>query len=168
MKEIKIVSKYDNEKVLLSGKYESIKDCLEKNRCAYLSLADLSSAYLSHAYLSSANLSCANLSGADLSSANLSRADLSSANLSLADLSHAYLSSAKNYLSSHDFFQEIIKRQSVKTFTSSEWVTIGQIIVHRLCWETIKNKHKKPAMRVFKKLSKVGFKEWEEHYKEIK
>lgn len=41
MNEIKIVSRWDSSKVLLCGKYESIKDCLEKNwganlRGAYL------------------------------------------------------------------------------------------------------------------------------------
>ena len=123
MKEIKIVSRWDSSKVLLCGKYESIKDCLEKNRGAYLRGA--------------------NLGG-------------------------AYLRSAKNYLSSHDFFQEVIRRQPVKTFTQAEWASIAQIIIHKLCWDTIKNKHKTSAMRVFKKCSKVGFDEWEKHFKELK
>jgi hypothetical protein len=30
--EIKIVSRYDSSKVLLCGEYESVKECLEKNR----------------------------------------------------------------------------------------------------------------------------------------
>jgi len=143
MKEIKIVSRWDSSKVLLCGKYESIKDCLEKNR--------------------GANLGGANLGGADLRSANLGGADLRS-----ADLGGAYLRSAKNYLSSHDFFQEVIRRQPVKTFTQAEWASIAQIIIHKLCWDTIKNKHKTSAMRVFKKCSKVGFDEWEKHFKELK
>ena len=33
---IEIVSRYDNKKVLLCGEYESIKECLEKNRGADL------------------------------------------------------------------------------------------------------------------------------------
>ena len=49
MKQIKIVSRYDKDKILLCGEYESIKDCLEKNRGAYLSGADLSGANLSGA-----------------------------------------------------------------------------------------------------------------------
>jgi len=32
MKEVKIVSRYDSSKVLVCGRYESVKDCLEKNR----------------------------------------------------------------------------------------------------------------------------------------
>jgi len=158
MKEIKIVSRWDSSKVLLCGKYESIKDCLEKNRGANLGGAnlgdaDLRSADLGGAYLRSVDLGGANLGGADLRS---------------ADLGGAYLRSAKNYLSSHDFFQEVIRRQPVKTFTQAEWASIAQIIIHKLCWDTIKNKHKTSAMRVFKKCSKVGFDEWEKHFKELK
>jgi hypothetical protein len=53
---IEIKNRYTNE-IILCGEYESIKDCLEKNRIADLSSADLSRA----------DLSWANLSGADLS-----------------------------------------------------------------------------------------------------
>jgi len=180
MKEIKIVSRWDSNKVLLCGQYESVKDCLVKNKNANLSGANLSRANLSRADLSGAdlygaNLSRADLSGADLYGANLSRADLSraylygaylyGADLYGADLSRADLSGAKNYLSSHDFFQEIVKRQDSKTFTSKEWVCIGQIIVHRLCWSSIKKRFNKGAVGVFKKLAKVGFDEWGKHFR---
>ena len=40
---IKILNRYDN-KVILCGEYESIKDCLEKNRGAYLEGANLKGA----------------------------------------------------------------------------------------------------------------------------
>ena len=116
MKEIKIVSRYDSSKVLLCGKYESIKDCLEKNRGAYLRGADLRG--------------------------------------------------AENYLNSHDFFIEVVRRQPIKTFTNNEWAMIGQITIHRLCWDSIKKRYNKKIMPVFKKLSKVRFDEWEKHYKE--
>jgi hypothetical protein len=43
------------ERVILCGEYESIRECLEKNKTANLSKADLSKA----------DLSWANLSGAD-------------------------------------------------------------------------------------------------------
>ena len=59
MKEIKIVSRWDKSKVILCGEYESIKACLEDNR-----KANLSGANLSRANLSGANLYGANLSGA--------------------------------------------------------------------------------------------------------
>ena len=109
MKEIKIVSRWDN-KVLLSGKYESIKDCLEKNRGAYLGSADLRGAYLGGANLGSAYLRGAYLRGADLRGADLGGADLGSANLR----------GVKNYYYSHDIAIEIIHRQPLKTFTDKE------------------------------------------------
>ena len=190
MKEIKIVSRWDSSNVLLCGKYESIKDCLEKNRDANLRGANLEGANLRDANLGGAHLRGANLGGANLRGANLGDAnlwgadlrgaDLGGANLRGADLGDANLwganlwganlwganlRGAKNYLSSHDFFQEIIRRQPIETFTQPEWASIAQIIIHRLCWDTIKNKHKLPAMRVFKKCSKVGFDEWEKHFK---
>ena len=47
---IEIKNRYDN-KIILCGEYESIKDCLEKNRGAYLGGADLGGAYLGGADL---------------------------------------------------------------------------------------------------------------------
>jgi len=192
---IEIKNRWDN-KVLVSGKYENIKDCLEKNRGsdlrdsnlrdadlrgAYLWGADLQGADLQGAYLQGANLWGAGLQDANLRGANLRNAYLGGANLESADLGGANLESAdlegadlggadlrgtKNYLNSHYFFQEIVKRQKIDTFTQKEWSIIGQIIVHKLCWDTIKKRFNKSAMVVFKKLSKVGFREWEEKYKE--
>ena len=162
LREIKIVSRYDSDKVLVCGKYESVKDCLKKNRGANLEGANLGGAYLGGADLRGAYLGGANLGGADIEGAYLGGAYLRGANLE-----GAYLRGAKNYVNSHDFFQEIIKRQDSKIFTSKEWGCIGQIIVHSLCWDSIKKRFKKEAMRVFKKLSKAGFDEWEKKFKEI-
>jgi len=124
---IKIVSRYDESKILLCGEYESIKDCLEKNK----------GAYLEGAYLRGVNLA------------------------------GAYLGGAKNYVSNHDFFAEIIRRQKLETFTEKEWAMIGRIIIHRLCWDTIKKRYGKRIMPMFKKLSKTGYDGWEIKYKEI-
>ena len=85
------IKRWDNNKVIVCGEYESIKDCLEKNHEISFYRADLSSANLSSADLSSANLSSADLSSANLRSADLSSADLSSANLRYADLRYANL-----------------------------------------------------------------------------
>ena len=174
---IEIKNRYDESKILLCGEYESIKDCLENNSGAYLGCAYLSGAYLrgaylgcaylSGAYLSGAYLSGAYLRGADLSGAYLRGAYLSCANLSGAYLSGADLSGAKGYLSSHDFWGEVIKRQPIKSFTDKEWAIIGQVYIHRLCWDTIKKRYGKSIMPIFEKLSKVGFDEWEKHYKEF-
>jgi len=96
------IRRWDNDEIIICGEYESVKDCLEKNRnksfyganlrSANLSSADLRSADLSSADLRSANLSSADLRWADLRSADLSSADLSSANLRWADLRSADLS----------------------------------------------------------------------------
>ena len=141
-----------NDKIILSGKYKSIKDCLEKNRDADLSYSDLSYSNLSNSNLSYSNLSDSNLSYSDLSNSNLRDSNLRG---------------SKNYSESHDFFQEIAKRQKVDTFTQKEWSIIGQIIIHRLCWDTIKKRFNKSAMGIFKKLKKVGFGEWSGKYSEI-
>jgi hypothetical protein len=180
--EIKIVSLWDSSKVLLCGEYESVKECLEKNRGANLRGADLEGANLEGAYLRGANLWGAYLRGADFEGADLEGANLRGADLEGANLEGAYLrganlwgaylrgadfEGAKNYLNSHDFFQEIVKRQPLKDFTEKEWAMIGQILVHRLCWDSIKKRYDKEIMPVFKKLSGIGFGEWEEHYKTV-
>ena len=177
---IEIRNRFDN-KIILSGKYASIKECLEKNRGADLRSAnlwgadlrsanlvgaDLGSANLEGANLESANLWGANLWGADLRSANLGGADLEGADLEGANLWGADLGSAKNYLNSHYFFQEIVKRQKIDTFTQKEWSIIGQIIIHKLCWDSIRKRFNKSAIKIFKKLSKVGFNAWEAKYEE--
>jgi len=146
-----------NDEIILCGEYESIKDCLEKNIGANLRSANLIGANLSSANLSSAYLSDANLRGANLSSANLSSANLSSANLW----------GAKNYSENHDYWAEIIRRQPIKTFTDKEWAIIGQIIIHRLCWDSIKKRFGKKVIPIFKKQTKLGFGEFEKRYKEI-
>jgi hypothetical protein len=148
---IEIKNRWDN-KVIICGEYESIKDCLEKN---------------SGAYLRGANLEGANLEGAYLRGANLEGAYLRGANLRGANLGDAYLEGAKNYLNNHDFWLEVIRRQKIETFTEKEWAIIGQVFCHRLCWDRIQKSYDKKIIPVFKKLSKAGFNEWEEKYKEV-
>jgi len=92
-----------NGKVILSGEYESLKDCLVKNSGAYLSGANLSRADLFGADLSRADLFGADLSGSDLSGSDLSGANLSGAYLFGADLSRADLSGSD--LSGSDLFE---------------------------------------------------------------
>jgi hypothetical protein len=169
---IKIVNRYDSSEIILCGKYESIKDCLEKNRTtnlsgANLSGADLSGAYLYGAYLYGANLSGANLYSANLYSANLSGANLYGANLSgaylyTANLSGAYLSGAKNYISDHTFFIQLIKNNSNK-FSKRQQEIASRIFTFGLCWESIRKEYKKEAGKVFFILSKLG---WDEYRNE--
>ena len=121
-----------NDKIILCGEYENIKDCLRKNR------------------------------GADLGGADLGGADLRG-----ADLGGAYLRGAENYSESHDFFMQIVDRQKIDYFTIEQWSIIGKICIKKLCWDTIKSKFGKKAITIFKKMTKVGFNEWEERYKAL-
>ena len=93
MKQIEI-KRWDNNDIIVCGKYEDVRDSILKNSDKSFYRADLSSADLRSADLRSADLSSANLRYANLSSANLRYANLSSANLRSADLSSADLSSA--------------------------------------------------------------------------
>ena len=147
------------EKVIVEGDYESIKDCLEKNRGADLRGTDLRNA----------DLRDANLRGADLGGANLRYADLGGANLRGADLRGAYLRDAENYSENHDFAIELIRRQKLEVFTEKEWSIIGQISIHRLCWDTIRNRFGKSRalLKIFKVLKDAGFPEYYDRFKEI-
>jgi len=91
MKNIEI-RRWDNGEVIVCGKYESVKDCLEKNINANLRFADLRFANLSESNLSGSNLRESNLSGSDLSWSNLSGSNLSESNLSESNLSESNLS----------------------------------------------------------------------------
>jgi hypothetical protein len=95
---IEIRRRTDGE-IILCGEYESIKDCLEKNRGAdlrgaHLGGADLGGAHLRGADLRGAHLGGADLGGADLGGAHLRGADLRGANLGGADLGGADLRGA--------------------------------------------------------------------------
>ena len=85
---MKIVSRWDKNKVLFEDESDELIRCLEH---AVRENANLFGADLSEANLTEANLSGAYLSGANLSRADLSRAYLSEANLTGADLSEANL-----------------------------------------------------------------------------
>ena len=123
------------QKVIVKGNYESIKDCLEKNRGAYLR-------------------------GADLRGADLRGADLRGAYLRGADLSGADLSGIKGYSDSHDIAAEIIRRQDIEVFTKAEWEVIGQISIHRFCCAEIKRRFNKVVPHIFQILAEAGFDEY--------
>jgi len=90
---IKIRHRY-SEKVIISGNYESMKDCLKRNQDANLRGADLQGANLQGASLRSASLQGANLQGASLRSASLRGASLQRASLRSASLQGANLQGA--------------------------------------------------------------------------
>ena len=84
---VEIKNRFSGE-IILCGKYESIKDCLEKNRGADLRGANLCEANLYGANLYEANLYGANLCEANLCEANLYEANLCEANLRFKDNPH--------------------------------------------------------------------------------
>ena len=146
--------------LLLGGEYEDIRECLEKNRDVILEYADLKGADLGGADLGGADLRGADLKGADLKGANLTEADLKGANLRGADLGGADLGGALRYQNSHDVFQEAVRCQPTLSFTDLEWSAIGQIIVHRLCWESIEKRFFSVMPHIFEVLAQGGFTEW--------
>ena len=170
--------------LIISGEYESVKRCLEKNKGANLEGADLGGAYLRGANLGGANLGGAYLRGANLGGANLGGADLGGANLEGAYLrgaylrganlegaylggaylEGAYLRGAKGYVDSHDIFVEAVQRQEVEIFVDIEWAAIGQITIHRLCWDSIKKRFADVMPHIFEVLAEAGFDEWQKHW----
>ena len=123
---VKIKNRFTGS-IIISGEYESVKDCLRKNK------------------------------GADLGGAYLRGADLGGADLG----------GAKYYSESHDIFAEIIRRQKVSLFVQAEWCVIGQIVIHRMCWDTIKNRFSKEIPGIFQKLADAGFDEWLNRWNKI-
>jgi len=141
-------------------------------RGADLRGADLGGAYLGGAYLGGAYLGGADLRGADLRGADLRGADIGGAGLVGADLVGADLGCAdlrdiKGYSESHDMFAEAIRRQKADMFTNTEWAAIGKIVIHRLCWDSIKKRFSEVMPSIFSKLADAGFDEWLKRWNEI-
>ena len=90
------IKRWDNNEIIICGEYESVRNCLERNKDKSFYRADLRSANLRSANLRSANLRYADLRSANLRSANLRYANLRYANLRSANLRSADLRSAKN------------------------------------------------------------------------
>jgi hypothetical protein len=90
---IEIKNRYTDE-IIITGKYDSIKEALEKNRNADLRYANLWNADLRYANLRNADLSDANLRNANLRNADLRYANLWNADLRYADLRYANLRNA--------------------------------------------------------------------------
>ena len=88
------------------------------------------------------------------------------ANLRGAYLRDAYLGDAENYSENHDFSFELVRQHKCSDFTDNEWAMIGKIAIHRLCWDSIKNKCGKPFMSILQKLADDGFGEYVDKYKE--
>jgi uncharacterized protein YjbI with pentapeptide repeats len=88
------IRRWDNDRIIHSGRFNSIKECLEDGirKGISFAFANLPNANLPNANLSKVNLSDAILLKADLSFADLSFANLSTVNLENANLTYANLS----------------------------------------------------------------------------
>ena len=134
---------------------------------ANLVRANLDGANLVRANLDGANLDGANLDGANLYGANLDGANLDGANLDGANLYGANLYGAKNYSESHGIFFELVRKEKSESFTEIEWSIVGKLVIHRLCWGSIKKRFGQTVIPVFEKLAKSGYGEYLERYREI-
>jgi len=111
------------------------------------------------------NLRRADLEGANLRYANLEGANLWCACFQYTDLRCVCLKGISGYAQCHEIFQEIIREQKVSTFTSPQWSMIGQILVHRLCWDSIKKRYSKKFLPVLKVIADKGWPEYHAYYK---
>ena len=188
---IEIKSRFTGD-VIVSGDYQSVGECLEKNRGACLRGADLIGANLRGANLGGANLEDANLEdanlvgaylgganlvgaylvgaylvGADLRDADLRGADLVGADLRDADLGRANLIDIKNYSQNHSIFVELIHKQKADIFTEAEWSAIAQIMIHDLCWGSIQKRFATAIPHVFEILAHAGWREYLDYWNEL-
>jgi len=154
----------------------TIKKLAEKhrNKLAYADLSGVNLFYVNLSYsdlfcidLSNSELAYADLSNSDLTGADLTDANLFCANLSFDNLDNTKLTGIKGYSDSYEIFFELCRRQSIKTFTSKEWMIIGQLSLHYFCWDVIKRRYGKTALSIAKKLAKAGWDEYYKKYKEI-
>ena len=151
-----------NGNIILCGEYESIKDCLERNRGADLSGTDLSGADLRGAYLSGTDLSGTDLNGAYLRGAYLRGADLNDADLRDADLRGAYLSGAylnDAYYNGEKLDKEPIQLLGLKYFIliTKEQIKIGCELHKASEWKEFDDK------RIIEMDGKEALKWWKEH-----
>jgi len=108
------------------------------------------------------------LTDADLSGINLFYAnDLFQADLSFAILDNTKLTGIKGYSDSHEIFFELCRRQPTGTFNLKELAIIGELSLHRPCWDVIKKRYGKTALSIAKKLAKAGWDEYYRKYKEV-
>ena len=158
-------------KVIVSGRYESLKDLVEANksslRGANLDGANLDGCSLERASLRGASLNWASLRGASLRGVSLRGASLRGASLNRASLRGASLEGITGYANSHAIFAELVRRCPMKTFPSAQWSAIGQIVLHQLCWDSIRERFSEQVPGIFSALAQRGYGEWLEKWNQI-
>ena len=104
----------------------------------------------------------AGMEAAVTAGANLDGARLVGANLDGANLDGARLDGAKGYGQNHDILAQLIRNNLIK-FTVHEQEMVFRIFALRLCWDSIEKEYGKRIGKVFSKLAKLG---WDEYEKE--
>jgi hypothetical protein len=137
--------------------------------------ADLRGANLLGVDLYRANLRGADLRGADCRDAELAEvsfryADLRGANVEAANLDNACLIDADltgitGYVRSYEIFAEVVSRQPIATFNAAERVAIGDVLLNRPCWRTIRWRYHDVAPRILDVLAEAGFTEWRDYWR---
>ncbi len=134
---------------------------------SFLEIKVKSRAYLRGADLRGADLRGADLTGAYLTGADLRGADLRGADLTGADLRGADLRGVKNYTDGHCHAIGIeIIRRNIDEFTEAELAIAFKVSVNFPCWAEIIKEYGNKALSIFKKLTALGFGEYEERCKE--
>jgi hypothetical protein len=126
------IRRWDNDEIIYSGEYETIKECLESGvrkgvsfRFAKLNGAKLNGAQLNGAKLNGAKLNGAQLNGAELNGAKLNDAQLNRAQLNRAQLNRAQFSETTISIQSGEdywlFLSEQVVAAGCKSFSANEW-----------------------------------------------
>ena len=115
------------------------------------------------------NFTNSNLLGVTFCGANLSWTNLTGANIHIANFEgtnfrETVLDGIRNYSTSHIIFLELIKRLGLDHLSKSQLAGICKIMMYKNCYNTIIIKFGQKPLAVFKKLSKIGFSEYEKKY----
>lgn len=126
---------------------------------------DFTGANLSWTNFTNSDLLGGTFRGANLTGANLTGANIHIANFEGANFRNTILDGIKNYSTNRIIFLELIKRLGLNNLSKSQLARICEVMIESLCYNNIIEKFGKKPLAVFKKLSKIGFSEYEEKYK---
>jgi len=168
------IKRWDTGAIIISGEYESIKDCLEKNihttnfyrasldgvnlNGASLHGANLHGVHLDGASLHGTNLYGANLDGASLDGAFLIGASLDGASLNRASLDGELISKIPIQLLGLEYFVLITEKNiqiGCKKYTAKEWESFSD--------KEILSMDEKKGLDFWKKYKKLILDAWELH-----
>jgi len=92
---------------------------------------------------------------------------VSRANFSGANLRGAKLDNIKGYVDCLDIFLELVRRCPISSIGEHQWVAIGKLLLHRMCWNTMKNKLGESLIPVCVQIAGKGFPDYLTKYQGI-